>query len=186
VNPEAAPPDQDALDLVAGIERASRRSRPFFMAGLLAVILGFASVSVYLYQDREEERAQKIVLERQVAELSRTLNEARALGPSLDDSAAARERLRILLGEAIGTAQALPADVAQAESDPGVRNPADPGVRNPAAPAPEPPREARQRPEATPRPERPLPGADRPERRPGDARRAGQGARRAPPPPPPM
>jgi len=170
VNPDSISSDQDALALVAGIERASRRSRPFFLAGLLAVILGFASVSVYLYQDREEERAQKAVLERQVAQLSRTLIEARALWPSLDENPAARERLRILLGEAIDTAQALPADVAQAESDPG--------VRNPAAPAPEPP------PEAALRPERPSPGADRPERRPGDARRPGQGARRPPPPPP--
>jgi hypothetical protein len=171
VNPDSTIPDRDALALVAGIERASRRSRPFFMVGLLAVILGFASVAVYLYQDREEEHAQKIVLERQVAELSRTLNEARALWPSLDDSPAARARLRILLGEAIGTAQALPADVAQAESEVAVPTPA----ATPPAPAPAP--------EARPRPERPSPGAGRPERpsqrqRPGDARRPDQGARR--------
>jgi hypothetical protein len=168
VSPEATVPDQDALALVAGIERASRRSRPFFLVGLLAVILGFASVSVYLYQDREEERAQKIVLERQVGELTRTLNEARALWPSLDDSPAARDRLRILLGEAIGTVRALPADVAQAESEVA--------VSSPAAPPPAPPSQAR------PRPQRPSPGADRPERpperqRPG-ARRPDQGARR--------
>lgn len=159
MGPEQTNPDRDALALIDGIERASRRSRPFFLVGLLAVILGFASVSVYLYQDREEERAQKVVLERQVARLSRTLNEARALLPDLDDSAAARERLGLLLGRAIGTAQALPADVAQADNGGAVRAPPEP--------------QPETRPETRPRPERP------PERlRPGDARRPDQGARR--------
>jgi hypothetical protein len=114
VSPEPTRSERDTLALIAGIERASRRSRPFFLFGLLAVILGFVSVSVYLYQDREEERAQKAVLERQVGELTRTLNEARALGPQLDDSPAARERLRILLGEAIGTVESLPGDLGNA------------------------------------------------------------------------
>lgn len=169
MSPDSTSPDQDALALVAGIERASRRSRPFFVVGLLAVILGFASVSVYLYQDREAERAQKVVLERQVALLGRTLNEARALLPDLGDSPVARERLQILLGEAIGTAEALPADVARAESGAAARDPAPP----PAEPPPK----------ARPRPERPSPGADRTERspdrlRPGDRSRPDQGARR--------
>ncbi|HYI47580.1 MAG TPA: hypothetical protein VEX35_03865 [Allosphingosinicella sp.] len=117
MNPEPGKPDrEDALALIAGIERASRRSRPFFLFGLLAVILGFVSVSVYLYQDREEERAQKAELERQVAELSGTLRQARDLLPDLDDSPAARGRLRNLLREASNTARLLPAAVAAAES----------------------------------------------------------------------
>lgn len=167
MSPErATSPDRDALALIEGIERASRRSRPFFLFGLLAVILGFVAVSVYLYQDREEERAQKIVLERQVAELTGTLDEARALWPHLDDSAAARDRLRVLLGEAIGTARALPADVDEADSVAEVSNQAE------AAPA------------APPRPERPSTGTLRPERpspttvRPGDRIKSDQRPRR--------
>ena len=166
MSPEGAPsPDRDTLALIQGIERASRRSRPFFLFGLLAVILGFVTVSVYLYQDREEERAQKLVLERQVGELTRTLHDARALGPHLDESHAARERLRILLGEAIGTVQALPEDVAEADSEEEVRNQAE------APPA------------TGPQPERPPPGAERAERpqpsqRPHDARRPDRRPRR--------
>jgi hypothetical protein len=125
-------PDQDALALVAGIERASRRSRPFFLFGLLAVVLGFVSISVYLYQDREEERAQKAVLERQVAELSATLRKARDLWPRLGGDLQVREQLRTLLGRAIGTAEALPADVAEAHSATAVQNQAK------AAPVPSP------------------------------------------------
>lgn len=128
-------PDQDALALVEGIERASRRSRPFFLFGLAAVILGFATISVYLYQDREEERAQKLVLERQVGELTRTLNEAHELWPHLDDSAAARDRLRILLGQASNTARLLPAAVAEAESEAEVAVPA-PRIPEQASPQP--------------------------------------------------
>lgn len=136
MSPEPTASERDTLALIAGIERASRRSRPFFLFGLLAVVLGFASVSVYLYQDRAEEHAQKVVLERQVAELNGTLTRARALLPELDDSAAARDQMRRLLRQATDTANALPAAVAAAESG----APAAPAVtpRPTVTPAPAP------------------------------------------------
>lgn len=160
MNPEPTTPQREnALALIAGIERASRRSRPFFLFGLLAVILGFVSVSVYLYQDREEERAQKAVLKKQVDELNGTLQRARGLLPALDDSAAAREQLRILLGQASATARALPAAVAAAESG----NPA------PSSPPAQPPAKARPPQVQRPSPATHAPAGRRPARRPDGA-----------------
>jgi hypothetical protein len=90
-------PENEAQQLIEGLERASRRNRPFLMYALILVVAGFVSFSVYLYQDRAHERALKQQLELRQIELEGTLKgalqHAQAL-PTEPNSIALRNMIR--------------------------------------------------------------------------------------------
>jgi len=103
---EAPLPRDEALELIRGLERASRHRR-FLLYGLLAILAGFISFSVYLYQDREEEKAQVARLEVQQQQLENTLETARRHAQRLDIDPGARGELLAALNLAIVRAGAL-------------------------------------------------------------------------------
>ena len=131
--PEDQPPlpRDEALELIRGLERASRH-RLFLLYGLLAILAGFISLSVYLYQDREEERAQVARLQVQQELLEDTLALARRHALRLDVDPSARVELMRALNLAIARAGDL--DTIFDESEPVPRRPPQ------AAPAPVPSR----------------------------------------------
>jgi hypothetical protein len=108
VNPEdeSPLPRKDALELLEGLERAARHRR-FLLYGLLAILAGFVSLSIYLYQDREEEKAQVARLEVQQLQLVNTLALARRHALRLDADPGARRELLAALDLAIVRVEAL-------------------------------------------------------------------------------
>ena len=103
---EAPLPRDEALELIRGLERASRH-RQFLLYGLLAILAGFILLSVYLYRDREEEKAQVARLEVQQLQLVNTLELARRHALRLDSDPRARAGLMAALNVAIGRVAAL-------------------------------------------------------------------------------
>jgi len=103
---EAPLPRDEALELIRSLERASRH-RQFMLYGLLAILAGFIILSVYLYQDREEERAQVARLEVQQAGLENTLETARRHALRLDTDPSARGALMAALNLALVRVGAL-------------------------------------------------------------------------------
>ena len=96
----------EALELIRDLERASRH-RSFLLFGLLAILAGFVSLSVYLYQDREEEKSHVASLEVQQQQLENTLERARRHAQRLDIDPGARGELLAALNLAIVRAGAL-------------------------------------------------------------------------------
>lgn len=104
---------EDALALIEGIERAARRSRPFFVYGLLAVLIGFIVATVYLISFTNSLREAKDAAEQRTAELSAksdrltaSLNDAGRLAKALPESPA-KLALITRLREARGDAASL-------------------------------------------------------------------------------
>ena len=102
---EAPLPRDDALELIRSLERASRH-RQFLLYGLLAILAGFVLLSVYLYQAREEERAQVARLEVQ-QQLESTIELARGHAQRLDVDPGARAELLAALDLALVRTEAL-------------------------------------------------------------------------------
>ena len=103
---ESPLPRDEALELIRGLERASRH-RQFLLYGLLAILAGFVLLSVYLYQEREEEKAQVARLEVQQLQLQNTLETARRHALRLDVDPGARGALMAALNLAIVRVGAL-------------------------------------------------------------------------------
>lgn len=125
-------PEQDALDLIAGLERASQRSRPYVIFGLLAMLAGFVILAVYLNHQRQvsdslRASAEQLAAEQtvRVRDLTATLNNARLIATEQhppEQSADQWQRLTRLLRLATGDVASLGETVTtySAESSPPV------------------------------------------------------------------
>ncbi|MES2445453.1 MAG: hypothetical protein V4574_21715 [Pseudomonadota bacterium] len=69
--------DRDPGRLIDELERAARRRQPFLIVGLLAIVAGFLTFSIYINQLLEATRAQADQSKTQAAALSLTLDRAR-------------------------------------------------------------------------------------------------------------
>ncbi|TGX50114.1 hypothetical protein E5A73_16945 [Sphingomonas gei] len=120
----------EANDLIAGLERASQRSRPYVVFGLVAIVAGFVILAVYLnYQRQAAEDLRRAAEQRaaeqtvKVADLTATLTNARLVAREAhppERAAEQWERLSRLLQLASGDVRALGdsvnAEVAEAAS----------------------------------------------------------------------
>ena len=117
-------PDEATLRLVERLERQSRRTRPFILYGLFAIVLGFATLSLYLQRQKTELVNERDKLERLALDLTgkkdaleRTLASARALAGRPASDAAARAELARTLQVASTEVGGLRAIAAQAMPD---------------------------------------------------------------------
>jgi len=90
-------PRNEALELIEGLEKASRRTRPFLLYGLFAIIAGFAILSFSLKQQRDREAATARELRASVQELKATLNKAAEYTAALPRDLPERQQLATLL-----------------------------------------------------------------------------------------
>lgn len=130
--------ERDALDLIEGLERSARRSRPFVLTGLVAMLIGFGTLVYYLEMQRREAEARA----EQAETLVRYLQKARASG----------DRSR-WLGKALVEARDLSSSLAESGGAAAAEPTPDPPrlrTQPRPAPAPKPPPEpAEQRPVVT-------------------------------------
>ncbi|MCX8475932.1 MAG: hypothetical protein MT490_09075 [Sphingomonas sp.] len=139
-------PEKDALELIAGLERASQRTRPYLIIGLLAIVAGFVILSYYLNEQRREAEGLRRIAElradeqgRKVEDLSATLDNARKVAGEAHPPERADEqwrRLRGLLKVADREVNALGSSVRAEAADAKAGAPAATGTA--ASPTPTP------------------------------------------------
>lgn len=127
-------PRNEALELIEGLERASVRTRPFLIWGLILIVVGFVTLSVYLYNQTQEEKARADALKVEAQSLDATLKLAQQHARNLDTDPGARAALLRALRVAINRAGSLEEVVEDAASAAPVSSPA-PAERT--APRPE-------------------------------------------------
>jgi hypothetical protein len=121
--------DEDALSLITELERTSRRTRPFLILGLIAIIAGFAYVSIYLYQDGKRQAELIAGLQTKSDQLTKQLGVARDSARRLQSDPGNRQAMAALtlaVGLALNEAQSL-RSLGSARA-----NPAAPGGEAPA------------------------------------------------------
>jgi hypothetical protein len=76
-------PEDEALKLIERLERHSRRSRPFLLYGLVAIVAGFLTFTLYLERQKDRLEQQKDRLEQQKGQLVAERDKLKVLSTNL-------------------------------------------------------------------------------------------------------
>ena len=106
-------PEAEAQDLIAQLERASQRSRPYVIFGLVAIVAGFVILAGYLEYQRRAAEALAAEQTERVKDLTTSLNNAKLIAsePHAPESREQWERMKNLLALATGDVASLKASV---------------------------------------------------------------------------